>query len=342
MSTSSSTVSPTTVPGSTNSTTTLSASAVSSTGISQNLRSNSYAASAATEAPKKNVNSVDKVLTNTKVNSIHSNESHPPPQIPSITPQTAVMNQKGPAKAKRGVKRKADTTTPPAVNMKVEPEVTPPREPKMAKVATRRESGRPIKKPSKDLPELPGDRCLDNETSLCKQPSVKPKKGRMSEQMKYCNTVLKELFAKKHAGYAWPFYKPVDAQLLDLPDYHEVIKHPMDLGTVKRKMDNHEYKVPEEFAGDVRLIFTNCYKYNPPDHEVVAMARKLQDVFEMKYAKMPDEPPSNDLNLNSQNEKTEDSAPSVSSDMSSDSSSGSGSEDSEAEREKKLQMLQEQ
>ena len=26
----------------------------------------------------------------------------------------------------------------------------------------------------------------------------------------------------------------------------------------------------------MRLIFTNCYKYNPPEHDVVAMARKLQ------------------------------------------------------------------
>ena len=31
-----------------------------------------------------------------------------------------------------------------------------------------------------------------------------------------------------------------------------------------------------EFALDMRLIFTNCYKYNPPEHDVVAMARKLQ------------------------------------------------------------------
>lgn len=23
-------------------------------------------------------------------------------------------------------------------------------------------------------------------------------------------------------------------------------------------------------------MFSNCYKYNPPDHEVVSMARKLQ------------------------------------------------------------------
>ena len=33
--------------------------------------------------------------------------------------------------------------------------------------------------------------------------------------------------------YAWVFYKPVDAELLNLPDYHQVIKRPMDLGTVK-------------------------------------------------------------------------------------------------------------
>lgn len=55
----------------------------------------------------------------------------------------------------------------------------------------------------------------------------------MSEQMKYCHAVLKELFAKKHGGYAWPFYKPVDVKLLNLHDYYDIIKQPMDLGTVK-------------------------------------------------------------------------------------------------------------
>ena len=47
-------------------------------------------------------------------------------------------------------------------------------------------------------------------------------------------------------------------------------------------MDNRQYKTAHEFASDVRLIFTNCYKYNPPDHDVVSMARKLQDIFEMR------------------------------------------------------------
>ncbi|CAN7994168.1 unnamed protein product [Ixodes hexagonus] len=203
-------------------------------------------------------------------------------------------------------------------------------EAKSSKISTRRESGRPIKKPSKDLPDT-------------QQHSSKPKKGKLTEQMKYCNSILKELFAKKHAGYAWPFYKPVDADLLGLHDYHEIIKHPMDLGTVKQKMDNREYKSPEEFAGDVRLIFTNCYKYNPPDHEVVVMARKLQDVFEMRYAKMPDEPPQSDPAPVSQTDKTEDSDSSSSSNSStSGSSSSSDTEDSDEERERKLQQLQEQ
>lgn len=41
-------------------------------------------------------------------------------------------------------------------------------------------------------------------------------------------------------------------------------------------MDNREYKTPKEFEQDMRLIFSNCYRYNSPDTDVVAMARKLQ------------------------------------------------------------------
>jgi hypothetical protein len=37
-------------------------------------------------------------------------------------------------------------------------------------------------------------------------------------------------------GYAWPFYKPVDAEMLGLHDYYEIIKKPMDLGSIKVKI----------------------------------------------------------------------------------------------------------
>ncbi|CAB1418317.1 unnamed protein product [Pleuronectes platessa] len=119
------------------------------------------------------------------------------------------------------------------------------------------------------------------------------KEQQQSEQsgkhLKYCSDILKEMLSKKHAAFAWPFYKPVDAEALQLDDYHDIIKYPMDLSTVKKKVDGGEYLDARGFAADVRLIFSNCYKYNPPDHEVVARAKKLQDLFETRFAKMPDE-----------------------------------------------------
>jgi len=33
--------------------------------------------------------------------------------------------------------------------------------------------------------------------------------------------------------YAWPFLQPVAVELLGLADYYDIIKRPMDLGTVK-------------------------------------------------------------------------------------------------------------
>ncbi|XP_072227966.1 bromodomain-containing protein 3-like isoform X2 [Leuresthes tenuis] len=111
----------------------------------------------------------------------------------------------------------------------------------------------------------------------------------LSEQLKYCGEILKEMLCKKHSAYAWPFYKPVDAEALGLHDYHDIIKYPMDLSTVKQKLDGGEYQEVQQFAADVRLIFSNCYKYNPSHHSVVSMARKLQGVFEQKFAKMPEE-----------------------------------------------------
>ncbi|XP_027595844.1 bromodomain-containing protein 2 isoform X3 [Pipra filicauda] len=261
-----------------------------------------------------------------------------------------------PVAKKKGVKRKADTTTPTTTAIiatstggesSPSPSASgaPPDAPKPAKIPARRESGRPIKPPRKDLPDS-----QQHQTS---------KKGKLSEQLKYCNGILKELLSKKHAAYAWPFYKPVDASALGLHDYHEIIKHPMDLSTIKRKMENRDYHDAQEFAADVRLMFSNCYKYNPPDHDVVAMARKLQDVFEFSYAKMPDEPQdagapsvstplpvpksSSEESSSDEDDEDEDDEDDEDDETSTESSSESEeSSDSEEERANRLAELQEQ
>nr|XP_012637577.1 bromodomain-containing protein 3 isoform X1 [Microcebus murinus]XP_012637578.1 bromodomain-containing protein 3 isoform X1 [Microcebus murinus] len=249
---------------------------------------------------------------------------------PPATPIVPVVPPTPPVVKKKGVKRKADTTTPTTSAITASRSESPPplSDPKQAKVVARRESGgRPIKPPKKDLE--------DSEV-----PQHAGKKGKLSEHLRYCDSILREMLSKKHAAYAWPFYKPVDAEALELHDYHDIIKHPMDLSTVKRKMDSREYPDAQGFAADIRLMFSNCYKYNPPDHEVVAMARKLQDVFEMRFAKMPDEPVEAPA-------LPAPAAPTVSkgaesSRSSEESSSDSGSSDSEEERATRLAELQEQ
>ncbi|KAK7896652.1 hypothetical protein WMY93_021977 [Mugilogobius chulae] len=128
--------------------------------------------------------------------------------------------------------------------------------------------------------------------------------GHLSEQLQYCQDILKELLSKRHAAYAWPFHTPVDAQALKLHDYHDIIKYPMDLGTIKKKMEARQYPDAQAFAADVRLIFSNCYKYNHPNHDVVAKARKLQGVFEQRFAKMPEEPVDSISTLSTLNPRT--------------------------------------
>lgn len=73
------------------------------------------------------------------------------------------------------------------------------------------------------------------------------------------------------------FLKPVSRT--DYPDYYEskfpgprfvsrqphicaVIEQPMDLGTMLKYVKTRKYKSKQEFAGDLNLIWKNCFKYN--------------------------------------------------------------------------------
>ena len=71
-----------------------------------------------------------------------------------------------------------------------------------------------------------------------------------------------------------------------VPDYLEKIEKPMDLGTIKAKMDKKQYRSAEEFSADVRQIWANCYIYWKPNDALFLAAKKLEKTFEEKYAEM--------------------------------------------------------
>ncbi|KAM7524298.1 hypothetical protein LguiA_014200 [Lonicera macranthoides] len=103
---------------------------------------------------------------------------------------------------------------------------------------------------------------------------------RMMSMMKKCGQMLMKLMTHKHG---WVFKCPVDAVALGLTDYHQIIKNPMDLGTVKAKLDKNEYGSPLEFASDVRLTFKNAMTYNEKGEDVHAMANTLLSSFDKMF-----------------------------------------------------------
>ncbi|XP_055801144.1 transcription factor GTE4-like isoform X2 [Solanum dulcamara] len=102
-----------------------------------------------------------------------------------------------------------------------------------------------------------------------------------NQVFKRCTTLLQRLIKHKHG---WVFKEPVNVEALGLHDYHDIIKHPMDLGTIKARLSQNWYKSPREFAEDVRLVFHNAMTYNPKGHDVHVMSEQLSKIFEDRWA----------------------------------------------------------
>uniref|UniRef100_A0A8C6XUR3 Pleckstrin homology domain interacting protein n=1 Tax=Naja naja TaxID=35670 RepID=A0A8C6XUR3_NAJNA len=58
-----------------------------------------------------------------------------------------------------------------------------------------------------------------------------------------------------------PFRQPVD--LIEYPDYRDIIDTPMDFATVRETLEAGNYESPSELCKDVRLIFSNSKVYTP-------------------------------------------------------------------------------
>lgn len=113
------------------------------------------------------------------------------------------------------------------------------------------------------------------------------KPGRLTNQLHYLRTKAFTTIWKHH--FAWPFHTPVDPVKLELPDYFQVIKHPMDLTTIREKLDNNEYHSSLECINDFNIMFCNCYIYNKKTDDVFLMAQTLEKEFLQKLRKMPRE-----------------------------------------------------
>ncbi|KAJ7462616.1 Bromodomain-containing protein, partial [Mycena galericulata] len=108
-----------------------------------------------------------------------------------------------------------------------------------------------------------------------------------AEQLKFCSNLLSLMNRKQHYAIASPFYEPVDHVKLDIPNYPKIVKKPMDLLTMRKKLDNHEYPTAQKFYEDFKLMIRNCFAFNPSGTLVNQAGIELQRLFDEKWAALP-------------------------------------------------------
>lgn len=91
-----------------------------------------------------------------------------------------------------------------------------------------------------------------------------------------CIPLAKKLINHDHG---WVFKDPVDPVELGIPDYFEIVEHPMDLTLVVNKLEEGAYKDVGSFEHDTKLVFENAILFNGDDSDVGAMAKELLCIF---------------------------------------------------------------
>lgn len=71
---------------------------------------------------------------------------------------------------------------------------------------------------------------------------------------------------------------------VSLQDYHKIIKSPMDMGTIKKRLENNYYRSASECMQDFNTMFTNCYIYNKVRCVVCVCLKQCDVKTKMFYA----------------------------------------------------------
>ena len=167
---------------------------------------------------------------------------------------------------------------------------------------------------------------------------TRPRKKKYEYELRFCDEVMKELTANKNWAANQFFLAPVDPVALNIPTYFQIIRKPMDLSTVKQKLVSNQYEKAKDFEEDVRLIFKNCFKFNPDNDLVNQAGHRLEDLFENKWAQKEGWIKDNEPTSEPQSDDDEDDDE----DADGDAEAEDDDEESDDERAVKIRELQKQ
>ncbi|XP_011308220.1 bromodomain adjacent to zinc finger domain protein 2B isoform X4 [Fopius arisanus] len=119
-----------------------------------------------------------------------------------------------------------------------------------------------------------------------KEPNARNLTKKQQRELAPCKLLLEQL---EQQDEAWPFLLPVNTK--QFPTYKKIIKTPMDLSTIKKKLQDTVYKSRDEFCTDVRQMFINCEVFNEDDSPVGKAGHGMRSFFEMRWTEITGAPP---------------------------------------------------
>jgi len=108
-----------------------------------------------------------------------------------------------------------------------------------------------------------------------------PRNSKADKDLSVCHTLLSELGGHDES---WPFLTPVNTK--QFPTYKKIIKTPMDISTIRKKLNDGMYKIRDEFKEDVNLMFRNCEIFNEDDSPVGKSGHNMRVFFEQRWAEL--------------------------------------------------------
>ena len=113
---------------------------------------------------------------------------------------------------------------------------------------------------------------------------IRPKSNNQTTPQKHAhrNTHRLQKVPKRHRhapqhDLTTPLWQhfPQPHQKTEAPDYHDIVKRPMDLKTIKSRVKDGWITNSSEFQRDVYLMFANAMMYNRPGSEIYNMAEEM-------------------------------------------------------------------
>lgn len=84
------------------------------------------------------------------------------------------------------------------------------------------------------------------------------------------------------------FYRePVDIVKMNIPQYFDIVKHPMDLGTIERKLKGEQYPTVQALVDDFNLMVQNAILFNGAQHLVAQEGLRLKMTFDKQLTHLP-------------------------------------------------------